>query len=277
MSAVSTAPVIGAASIPLLVAGSVMTAATAVGGLAIAAGVACKNAIDAQNARIEQKYSIQNKEFDLVGIQGDYLVSTSQIEKAFEYVVAQSKTKFSEPIQQLEAEKAGLFQLAHQLPINLIGSPKLLTATQAVSLAKNKKQLLVARTTFVETMKANTLNVQHITLKHVISEVGQELSFPMEIQEEDNGKIRLIGKDKKSNQAIVSEIHTSNKGEISIKNEILNGGCDDKCVNLLHQFNKKIEQKGIRLGSMTVEDKNRRRRQNSIRQRNTQRLNHRKK
>ena len=123
----------------------------------------------------------------------------------------------------------------------------------------------------------NTLKVQHLTLKHVISEVGQELSFPMEIQEEDNGKIRLIGKDKKSNQAIVSEIHTSAKGEISIKNEILNGGCDDKCVNLLHQFNKKIEQKGIRLGRMTVEDKNRRLRQNSIRQRNTQRLNHRRK
>lgn len=276
MSAVSTAPVIGAASIPLLVAGSVLTATAAVGGLAVAAGVACKNAIDKQNARIDQKYTIQNEAFELVGIQGDYLVSTSQIEKAFEYVVTQSKAKFSEPIQQLEAEKAALFQVAQQMPVNLIGSPKLLSATQAVNLAKNETQLSAAKTTFVETLKANTLNIQHRTLKHVISEVGQELDFPMEIQEEDNGKIRLIGKDKKSNQAIVSEIHTSTKGEISIKNEILNGGCDDKCVNLLHQFNKKIEQKGIRLGKMTVEDKNRRR-QNAIRQQNAQRLNQRRK
>lgn len=276
MSAVSTAPVMGAATIPVLIAGSVVGAMAAVGGAAIAVGVACKNAIDAQNAKIDRKYHIDIEQQELRALQSDCLMSSSQIESAFSHAITQNKAKVTTPIQQLEAEKAALLQVAQQMPIQLVSNKKLLSTTQAVINAKTAQQLSTAKTNFVETIQANTLNVQHNTLKHVISEVGKEMDFPMKAQKMESGTIRLVGKDKTSNQAIVAEIHTSSKGEISIKNEILNGGCDDKCVNLLHQFNKKIEQKGIRLGKMTVEDKNRRR-QNAVLQRNAQRLNQRRK
>lgn len=276
MSAVTTAPVMGAATIPVLLAGSVVGAMVAVGGAAVAVGMACKNAIDAQNARIDQKYHIDIDQQELRALQSDYLMSVSQIESAFTHAITQNKAKVTTPIQQLEAEKAALLQVAQQMPIQLVGNKKILSTTQTVINAKTAQELSTAKRNFVEAIQANTLNVQHTTLKYVISEVGQELDFPMEAQKMESGTIRLVGKDKNSNQAIVSEIHTSAKGEISIKNEILNGGCDDKCVNLLHQFNKKIEQKGVRLGKMTVEDKNRRR-QNAIRQQNAQRLNQRRK
>lgn len=276
MSAVTTAPVMGAATIPVLVAGSIVGAMAAVGGAAVAVGMACKNAIDAQSARIDQKYHIDITQQELRALQSDCLMSVSQIESVFNHAITQNKAKVTTPIQQLEAEKAALLQVAQQMPIQLVSNKKLLSTTQAVVNAKTAQQLSTAKTNFVETIQTNTLNVQHNTLKHVISEVGKEMDFSMKAQKMESGTIRLVGKDKTSNQAIVSEIHTSSKGEISIKNEILNGGCDNNCVNLLHQFNKKIEQKGIRLGKMTVEDKNRRR-QNAVRQRNAQRLNQRRK
>lgn len=276
MSATSSAPLAGAAAIPVLVAGSVVGAMAAVGGAAVAVGMACKNAIDEQSARIDQKYHIDIEQQELKALQSDCLMSISQIESVFAHAVTQNKAKVTTPIQQLEAEKAALLQVVQQMPIQLVSNKKLLSTTQAVINAKTAQQLSTAKTNFVETIQANTLNVQHTTLKHVITEVGKEMDFPMKAQKMESGTIRLVGKDKTSNQAIVSEIHTSSKGEISIKNEILNGGCDDKCVNLLHRFNKKIEQKGVRLGKMTVEDKNRRR-QNVIRQRNAQRLNQRRK